>query len=197
MPRNTADKSHFKGDLIMEIWKPIVGTKGFIEVSNEGRVRSLLSGIPKILKTQVDSKGYHRIRVTIEQIKMTYKVHREVAKAFIDNPTNLPQVNHKDGNKDNNNVSNLEWVTNQENAHHAIKNGLWDSVVEGAKRVNESRKKAIIAYRVDGEVPCTKWFDSISEAEREFGSRHICDVLKGKRSHVKGWSFQYAKGGDA
>ena len=177
----------------MEIWKEIVGTKGFIEVSSEGRVRSLLGGTPRILKTQVDNNGYHRIRVTIERIKMTYKVHREVAKAFIDNPSNLPQVNHIDGNKDNNCVSNLEWVTNKENAHHAIKNGLWDSVLEGSKRENESRKKPIIAYRINGEYPNTRYYRSIAEAERDIGSRHICDVLKGKRSHVKGWSFQYAE----
>lgn len=182
----------------MEEWREIAGTKGFIEVSNEGRVRSLLSGNPRILKTSIDSKGYHRIRITIERVKMSYKVHREVAKAFIDNPQELPQVNHKDGNKDNNSVSNLEWVTNQENAHHAVKSGLWDSVIDGARQENESRKKPILAYRIDtNESPCTKYFDSIAEAEREIGSRHITDVLKGKRSHTKGWSFQYARGGDA
>lgn len=181
----------------MEIWKPIKGTKGFIEVSNKGRVRSLLRGNPRLLKPQTDGCGYYRIRVTIEREKMTYKVHREVAKAFIDNPDNLPQVNHIDGNKTNNSVSNLEWVTNRENAHHAIKNGLWDSVIEGARKENESRKKPILAYRIDGEHPCTRYYESIRDAERSIGSRHICDVLKGKRSHVKGWTFQYAQGGDA
>lgn len=180
----------------METWRAIAGTKGFIEVSNEGRVRSLLRGTPTILRTQVDGKGYHRIRVTIERVKMSYKVHREVARAFIENPDNLPQVNHKDGNKDNNNVSNLEWVTNKENANHAIKSGLWDNVIIGAKCENESRKKPIIAYRIKDD-PCTRYYESISEAERNIGSRHICDVLKGKRAHVKGWTFEYAKGGDA
>lgn len=181
----------------METWKAIVGTKGFIEVSNEGRVRSLLTGTPRVLKTQVDNNGYHRIRVTIERVKMSYKVHREVAKAFIDNPNNLPQVNHKDGNKDNNSVSNLEWVTNKENAHHAIASGLWDSVFEATKKENESRKKPIIAYRIDGDYPCTRYYSSISEAERDIGSRHITDVLKRKRTNVKGWCFSYARGGDA
>ncbi len=178
----------------MEIWKPILGTKGFIEVSNEGRVRSLLSGAPRMLKTQTDSKGYHRIRVTIEREKMGFKLHREVAKAFIPNPNDLSQVNHKDGNKNNNSVSNLEWVSNRDNAHHAIANGLWDSVIEGSKRENESRKKPLIAYRVDGAFPCTRYYESIREAEKDIGSRHICAVLKGKRTHTKGWAFQYAGG---
>ncbi len=175
----------------MEEWRPIQGTKGFIEVSNEGRVRSLLRGKPYILKTQPDSKGYHRIRVTIERERYAYKVHREVAKAFIPNPDNLPQINHKDGNKDNNAVSNLEWVTNQENAHHAVENGLWDSVLEGARRENERRKKAVIGVNPEGQL---MRFESVSEAERHLDSRHISDVLKGKRSHVRGWTFAYEGG---
>ena len=108
----------------MEIWKPIAGTKGFIEVSNKGRVRSLLRGEPRVLKPQVDNKGYHRIRVTVEREKMSYKVHREIAKAFIPNPNNLPQVNHKDGNKDNNRADNLEWCTRSHNVKHSFDTGL-------------------------------------------------------------------------
>lgn len=176
----------------MEIWKPIIGTKGFIEVSNMGRVRSLLRGEPRVLKTQVDNKGYHRIRVTIEREKITYKVHREVAKVFIPNHNNLPQVNHKDGNKNNNAVDNLEWITNRDNAHHAIENGLWDSVIEGSRKENERRKKPVNGYNGTQSIR----FESIAEAERYIGSSHISSVLKGKRSHVKGWSFVYADGGD-
>jgi hypothetical protein len=55
----------------MEIWRPITGVKGLIEVSNDGRVRSLLRGTPRVLKTQTDNKGYHRVRVTVEREKMT------------------------------------------------------------------------------------------------------------------------------
>lgn len=177
----------------MEIWKAVPGTNGFIEVSNEGRIRSLLRGSPRVLKTQTDSKGYHRIRVTIDGQKRTYKLHREVAKAFIPNPGKLPQVNHKDGNKDNNSTSNLEWITNRDNAHHAIENGLWDSVIEGSRRENDSRKKPIIAYRIGGAFPCTRYYESVNAAEKDIGSRHITAVLKGKRTHAKGWSFQYAQ----
>lgn len=169
------------------MWKTIEGTNGMIEVSDDGQIRSLLRGEPYVLKSNKDAKGYHRINITINRIKIGYKVHREVAKAFIPNPYNLPQVNHKDGNKDNNNVSNLEWVSNQQNAHHAIENGLWKSVFDGAKRENERRKKAVIG--ICGEK--TMRFESVADAERYIGSRHISDVLKGKRSHAKGWTFRY------
>jgi hypothetical protein len=177
----------------MEYFRVIQGTKGLIQISDLGNVRSYMRGYPHLLKTQVDDKGYHRFSVTIDGKKRTYKLHREVAKAFIPNPDNLPQVNHRDGNKNNNCVANLEWVTNRENAYHAIEHGLWDSVLEGAKKENERRKKPIIAYRIDGEYPCTRYYESISEAERDIGSRHITAVLKGKRTHAKGWAFQYAK----
>lgn len=179
----------------MERWKAIEGTNGMIEVSSEGRVRSLLRGTPRILKASIDNKGYHRIRVTINRNKMSFKIHREVAKAFIPNPNKLPQVNHIDCDKGNNNIENLEWTSNRGNAHHAIKNGLWNSVFEGAKRVNDAKKKPIIGFYA-GETECySRRFESIAEAERYLDSRHISDVLKGKRNHVKGWRFVY-EGGD-
>ena len=102
----------------MEKWAPINGTHGLLEISNQGRVRSLMRD-GRILKTQTDNKGYTRVRVTIRRERMTFKVHREVAKAFIENPHNFPQVNHIDGNKQNNSADNLEWITNRENAIHA------------------------------------------------------------------------------
>lgn len=173
------------------MWKAIEGTNGMIEVSDDGRVRSLLRGKPYVLKTQPDKKGYHRLRITINREKLSFKLHGEVAKAFIPNPDNLPQVNHIDGNKDNNSVSNLEWCTNRENAHHAIDSGLWNSVIEGARRENESRKKAIMGYYAGENTCCSRRFESVAEAERYLNSRHISDVLKGKRSHVKGWTFRY------
>lgn len=177
----------------MEIWKPIEGTQGFIEVSNMGRVRSFLSGSPRLLRLQTDQKGYLRVTTTIERQSHTYKVHREVAKAFIPNPGKLPQVNHKNGNKQDNSATNLEWCTNKENAHHAISTGLWDNVFAGARRENESRKKPVIGRYTADSTDIVKRFGSVSEAERFLGSRHISDVLKGKRSHVKGWTFKYAE----
>lgn len=171
----------------MEKWKKVKNTKGMIEVSNEGRVRSLLSGKPYILKTQPDKKGYHRLRVTIDKNKMSFKLHRIVAEAFIENPYNLPQVNHKDGNKNNNSVNNLEWITNKDNANHAIKNNLWQTFFEGAEKENKKRQKPVIAYKDNQEIK----FNSVAEAERFLNSKHVSDVLKGRRKHVKGYSFTY------
>ena len=179
----------------MEIWKEIGRTNGAIEVSSYGRLRSNLRTKGYVLKVQPDKKGYLRARVTIDGEKITLKVHQEVAKAFLPNPDNLPQVNHKDGNKGNNCVDNLEWITCKDNARHAIENGLWDTVIEGARLENERRKKPVIGKCSLPGKTAWKYFDSVSDAERFFDSRHISDVLKGKRSTVKGWSFTYANEG--
>lgn len=174
---------------MMEEWKKIDGTSGMLEVSSLGRVRSLLRPQMTVLKVQRDKKGYLRVRVTIDRVKMTFKVHREVAKAFIPNPEGKQQVNHIDGNKANNAVENLEWVTNRENALHALTTGLFDSVMAGAQRSNENRKRPVCAISPDDGHSYS--FDSVADAERWFNSRHITDVLKGKRKTVNGWRFEY------
>lgn len=172
----------------MEKWKEVEGTNGKILISSNGRVKSLLRD-ERILKTQPDAKGYQRVSVTINRVKSTYKVHRLVAKAFVDNPDNKPQVNHIDGDKTNNAYWNLEWTTNKENAHHAIQTGLWKNTFEAASKSNDNRKKPIVATSVKTGKVIT--FDSVADAERAIGSRHVSDVLKGKRSKAKGYIFSY------
>lgn len=124
----------------MEYWKEF--EKGY-EVSNLGNVRSIdrivqtskqplkLKG--KMLKPAIDKKGYKRVAIMVDGKLTTLKVHRIVAKAFIDNVDNKPQVNHIDCVKTNNEVGNLEWVNNSENVQHAFDNGLMK-----AKRLHES-----------------------------------------------------------
>lgn len=171
----------------MEIWKPIEGTDGRLEISSYGRVKSNLRD-GRILKATPDAKGYLRLRVTLDRVKMSYKIHRIVAQTFIENPDNLPQVNHIDGDKTNNHVENLEWVSNIDNAHHAISKGLWDNVFIAAKRANMKIRTPIVATCIaTGE---TIAFRSVSDAERALGTRHISDVLNGKRAKAKGYTFE-------
>lgn len=176
----------------MEQWKEIDGTGGRLLVSDQGRIKSLLRD-GRILKTSMDKKGYVRLRVTLDRKKYAFKVHRLVAKAFIENPEEKLQVNHINGNKTDNRAINLEWVSNAENAHHAIQSGLWKNVFETSRRENKRREKPVIGTSPGGNCVL---FKSVSEAERVVGSKHIAAVLKGKRDHAKGWSFVYAEGGD-
>lgn len=106
-----------------EVWRKIPGYKDWYEVSNLGRLRSKYRGV-KILKPSGDGKGYLKTTIIdVDGIHRAGRIHRLVAKAFIPNLENKPEVNHKDLDKSNNNVSNLEWNTSKENHSHAVING--------------------------------------------------------------------------
>ena len=114
----------------MEVWKNIKDYENCYQISNLGNVKSLSrfvdnhSGFKKslkekLLKNHISKTGYFVIDLKKENQRKTFKVHRLIALAFIDNKNNLPFINHIDGNKLNNNISNLEWVSNRENCCHA------------------------------------------------------------------------------
>jgi len=107
-----------------EIWKPVVGLEQRYLISNLGAVKSIKPK-PMLLKQQKNRIGYMDIVIrNSEQKKIHRFVHRLVAEAFIPNPNKKPQVNHIDGNKQNNRVDNLEWATSKENIGHAISIGI-------------------------------------------------------------------------
>lgn len=97
-----------------EIWKDIEGWEGKYQVSTWGRIRS----VNGIMKTYENKKGYLKIGLSRDGKCHKKRVSRLVAQAFIQNPYGLPQVNHIDGNKKNNSVTNLEWVTDSDNKKH-------------------------------------------------------------------------------
>lgn len=109
-------------NLIKEVWKPIENFEELYEVSNHGRIRSLRRNI--IMQTRNRSDGY--VSCTLSNCgKVKSKlIHRLVAETFIPNHENKPEVNHIDGNKQNNCARNLQWVTASENQRHSIKIGL-------------------------------------------------------------------------
>ena len=92
----------------------------FLEVSNFGEVKSH----GKIIKGEITSGGYCRVHISHKGVQYKFLVHRLVAEAFILNPKRLPEVNHIDGNKQNNSVDNLEWCTRSQNTSHTFKTGL-------------------------------------------------------------------------
>lgn len=113
-----------------EVWKDINGYNGHYQISNHGNVRSFknsrhgISEKSKLLSTPKLKNGYNCVGLSNNGKVTTKYIHHLVADAFIPNPKCKPQINHIDGNKENNNVSNLEWVTVSENCIHANKNGL-------------------------------------------------------------------------
>lgn len=100
----------------LEIFKDIEGYEDY-QVTSWGRVFNKKTG--NFVHQEVHAKGYLRVDLFNEKGRKHMKVHRLVAKAFIPNPANKPQVNHIDGNNQNNSITNLEWVTNDENCNHA------------------------------------------------------------------------------
>lgn len=118
-----------------EVFKPIKDFEGIYEISQAGNVKSVLRTIPhrtskrltireRILKPNTGTNGYRYVHLRKPGTSFTLYIHRWVAITFIPNPINLPQVNHKDGNKTNNHVDNLEWCDQSTNMLHAYKEGL-------------------------------------------------------------------------
>ena len=147
-------------ETIIERWLPVVGFEGFYEVSNFGRVRAVERIVvgghgtcnrkaeAKEKKLNVAKTGYPVVNLYKDNKYKQIPVHRLVAEAFIPNPNNYPVVNHLDGNKLNNNVSNLEWCTQQRNVLHAFETGL---VKKNAGRKVKNLETGCV-YRSEGEA---------------------------------------------
>lgn len=177
-----------------EVWKDIKGFEGKYQISNLGRVKSLPKRInstnggrmtkERILKLN-DHKGKHYLSVEIGRGNW-FTVHRLVAEAFVPNPLNKEQVNHKDGNKLNACADNLEWVTQSENMLHAYKTGL-EKKRFGVECPWSWRKiKAIHKSGVE------YIFDSVKECSKVLGIRDsaIGRVRRGERTHCHGYKFE-------
>lgn len=124
------------------------------KISESGEVFSVRSGI--FLKGSLSNCGYPVVTLQNKGFKKTMSVHRLVAKAYIPNPENKPQINHIDGNKQNNNVSNLEWSTHSENMKHAHEIGLARSqkgTSNNANKLSEEEVLAIKDYKTKGKGP--------------------------------------------
>lgn len=151
---------------MQEIWKDIKEYEGEYEISNLGRVRSLnyrRTGMKKVLKPINHPRGYLSVILYKNKKSKEFCIHRLVAETFIENLSNKPQVNHKDGNKHNNTINNLEWVTASKNEKHAWKIGL--KTDEHIKKIAQNNSKPILQYDLNNKL--LKEWGSISEASRD------------------------------
>ena len=146
-----------------EIWRPVVGYEGKYEVSNYGHVRSLFKNRGKIRKSVINKSGYCVVGLYSDGREVKHFVHRLVATAFIENPHDYPEVNHKDEDKSNNHVENLEWCNHKYNMDY--KKNLHPKFMlckEPKKRIREVNQ-----YTKDGQF-IRKW-SCVMEIEREMG----------------------------
>lgn len=166
-----------------EQWKPVIGYEGRYEVSNLGQIRSLPGHHVRARILRQAWRGrFLAVDLSQDGYRKSYSVSRIVATAFIPNPENKPQVNHKDANRENNAVSNLEWVTAKENTAHASGMGLRKILRgedAGQAKLTEAQVHEIKAARLAGGTT-----RAIGE---RFGVSHqtISDICNGKKwKHV-------------
>lgn len=184
----------------LEIWKDIEGFCGFYKINSYFEIRSIAritiqkndkiySVKDRILKQCIDDGGYLCIKLRKDKKTITVRVHRIIAKTFIPNPNNYPCVNHKDGNKMNNSIENLEWCTYAQNTQHAIdKLGAKMGKYSGTKEVREkisSGLKEFFNLKNNGNK-CRHGHEYTPEnlLKRKDGARacRICANLATKRS---------------
>lgn len=185
---------------MQEIWRDIKGYEGLYQVSNFGKVKRILfvnniivKKQDKILKNQKNPAGYNIIALTKNSQQKTCLVHRLVAEAFIEKINGKTYINHKDGNKANNRVENLEWCTQKENMQHAVKHNL---INYSTRKKGSENPRAIKVNMLDKENnSIIKSFNSIIEASQYIGknsSGHIVSCCKGRLKSAYGYKWEYA-----
>lgn len=181
--------------ILKEQWKPVKGYEGYYEVSNTGKIRSLDRCVTirgnviqhrkgKLISSHINKRGYVEVNISKHAKNATLKLHRLVAQAFIPNPFHYPQVNHKDENKQNNCVDNLEWCTNHYNSHYGTRSQ------RQAKSLTNGKTSKSVKQMLNGKV--IKIWPSMAEADRHgFCQGNVSKCCRGKIKTAYGYQWQY------
>ena len=155
--------------MILEKWKEVDGFKGQYAVSTKGNLKNLKTN--RVFAERYDGAGYRSVKLKGKN----YNIHRLMALAFLPNPHNLPHVHHRDENKKNNDISNLEWVSIEDNIRHSIH--------------NQSCK----VRQLDKDGNLIRVWDSIHQINRELGYHRqaITKVCKGRQQYSYGFRWEY------
>ena len=186
-----------------QVWKDIEGYEGLYQVSNTGKVRSMnykQTGKVKRLKPIITNTGYCTARFGKEGKWKGYLVHRLVAQAFIPNPNNLPCVNHKDENKTNNCIWNLEWCTHEYNNNYGSRTERFKVAIKGENnpmygkkgKDNPNSKPILMLDKNNNILAC---FDSVGDANEYFDkprrTHNICACATGRQKTAYGYKWAY------
>ena len=173
------------GYIKVEEWAPIPEFDGMFEASDMGRIKNTWTG--KVLKQGTNSKGYKTISINVLGQKYTREVHRLVAAAFIEGDHTGMDVHHKDANKTNNRLSNLEYCTRKKNIEYAIRDGVMKPNGFGNKPIK-------VRCIENGKI-----YNSLNECSRELNIDQSCisQYLKGNLKTCKGYTFERAEEGDS
>lgn len=170
-------------------WTNIIGYEDRYGISPEGFVWSIRQG--KVMKQSVTNCGYCEVLLFDGMKYKGHRVHRLVAQAFLPNPQGKKQVNHKDGNKKNNHVENLEWSTCSENNAHAFKIGSKKWSDESRRKVSKAMGGKPFEVLKNGQV--VGLFQTYSECDTAIGTKtvKVYHCLKGRQMSHMGYTFRY------
>ena len=171
-----------------ETARPIKGYEGQYLIDENGNIYSLPRHKEMSVHYSVD--GYKKVSLTLYNKTKQHMVHRLVAETFIPNPEGLPIINHKDENKTNNNVNNLEWCTYRYNICYKDANKRRSETMKGRPALN---RKGVYARKV-GDLEWT-YYPSIDSAKKATGitNYHVTAVCQGKEKQTRGYEFRYAE----
>ncbi len=163
--------------IMEEIWRPIEGYEGLYEISSYGRVKSLKNSI--ILRPKKEPTGYLRCNLYLNKNVKTVSIHRLVAQAFIPNPDNLPEVNHKDEDKTNNKVDNLEWCDHKYNSNYGTRKER--SAMTGF--LNNHYKYIGLPQK----IRCKLWYEEHKEYIKDYNRLHKFERIE----YIKKWREEH------